>query len=182
MTEDRHGPRVHLLATSVTPSRSSTRLGLHVAGLLGQAGIEVTVSDMGEAPERWLAHPGAHLAHYAGAFLELAAEVAAADALIVAASVYSQLPSGMQVVQILADRNAGVLAGKTAWVVGCAGSAEGAARLELLADLLRTNAADVWSRPLGCVPGRTCPEAIETRVPELSRLLWWDFASASVLV
>src|SRR5207249_3750222 len=89
VTEDRHGPRVHLLATSVTPSRSSTRLGLHVAGLLGQAGIEVTVSDMGEAPERWLAHPGAHLAHYAGAFLELAAEVAAADALIVAASVYS---------------------------------------------------------------------------------------------
>jgi hypothetical protein len=34
---------VHLLATSVTPSRSSTRLGLHVAGLLGQSGIEVTI-------------------------------------------------------------------------------------------------------------------------------------------
>jgi NAD(P)H-dependent FMN reductase len=173
---------VHLLATSVTPSRSSTRLGLHVAGLLGQAGIEVTVTDMGEAPERWFAHPGAHLAHYPSAFLELAAEIAGADALIVAASVYSQLPSGMQVVQILADRNAGVLGGKTVWVIGCAGSAEGAARLEILAELLRTNGADVWSPPLGSVPGRTCPEAIETRVAELSRLLWWDFASASVLV
>jgi hypothetical protein len=48
--EEQHKPSVHLLLTSVTPTRTSTRLGLHVAELLTRVKVEVTSTDMGGRP------------------------------------------------------------------------------------------------------------------------------------